>query len=98
VLDFGVTRCGGLLPLFPLHWWAVCPLDAEARRALALGFAGRLRGVPSSGALSFLLLVSRSCTAGTGLRLVSVRVVLGAWLALVFCCVWLLLFSVSVVL
>jgi hypothetical protein len=36
------TPCGGLMPFRPLHWWAMCPLAAEAWRVLASG------GLPSA--------------------------------------------------
>jgi hypothetical protein len=68
---------------------ACCPSSlctGEPCASCSRGLAGsgaavcrRLRGVPARGALSFVLLVSRSCAAGMGFPLVTLRVTLRPW-------------------
>jgi hypothetical protein len=74
----------------------VCPLAARRWRALAPEFSGCLRGMPARSALSFVLLVSRSCAVDAGLRSVSVQMTFGGPVYSGLCYVWLLLFSVPV--
>jgi hypothetical protein len=75
--DLGVTRCDGLLPFLPQHWWAVCLLAAGA---LAGSGAGVCPVPPwrACGARSFLLLVLWCCSASAVFCFVSVRVAFGA--------------------
>jgi hypothetical protein len=85
-----------------LRWRVALPPSALVSRVppccwgLAASGAGVCLGMPGRDALALVLLVSRSCTAGAGFPLVTVRRAFGGLVCSGLCCVWFLLVSVPV--